>query len=103
MERRLSETMWTRIKTRILERGSALINTHDTRKLLTCDGGRVTIIRRACQMLSEGIVDDYLNPIRDSRWGVRPLGLSECETTHFGTLMFPKTTQAVLSREERKK
>jgi hypothetical protein len=49
-------------------------------------------------MLSEGLVHGYLNPIRDSRWGVCLLGLCECETTHSGTLMHPKTTQAVLSK-----
>ncbi len=98
-ERRLSEAIW------ILERDSlaARINTNDMRHLLTCadDGRRVTIIRRACRMLSEGFVDGYLNPIRDR--GVCPLGLCECETTtHFWTFMHPKTTQAVLSRKRKK-
>ena len=51
-------------------------------------------------MLSEGLVHGYLNPIRDSRWRVRLLGLCECETTYLGTRMRPKTTQATLSREK---
>jgi hypothetical protein len=51
-------------------------------------------------MLSEGLVHGYLNPIRDSRWRVRLLGLCECETTHLGALMGPKMTQAVLSRKK---
>jgi hypothetical protein len=97
----LSEAKW------ILNRDSALINTDDIRHLLTCNGGRVTIIRRACRILSEGIVDGYpcgyLIPIRHSRWGVRPLGHWKCETiTRVGGLMYPKATQAVLSREKKK-
>jgi hypothetical protein len=97
MERRSSEAVWTRI----LERDSALIYADDMRHLLTCDhDGGVTIIRRACRMLSEGIVDDYLSPIRDSRWGVRTLGVWECEATNFETLVYPKTTQAILSKEK---
>ena len=51
-------------------------------------------------MLSEGLVHGYLNPTRDSRWDVRLLGLCEYETTYLGTLMYPKTTQAVLSGEK---
>jgi hypothetical protein len=53
-------------------------------------------------MLSEGhgLVHRYLNPIRDSRWVVRLLGLCGCEITHLGTLMHPKTTQVVLSRKK---
>jgi hypothetical protein len=50
-------------------------------------------------MLSEGFVHDYLNPSRDSRCGVRLLGLCECKITHLGILMHPKTTQAELSRK----
>jgi hypothetical protein len=91
--------MWTRI----LERDSAFININDMRHLLTCDhDGGVIIILRAFRMLSEGIVDDYLSPIRDSRWRVRTLGVWECEITNFETLFNPKATQAVLSREKRK-
>jgi hypothetical protein len=68
---------------------------------LTCaeGGGRVTT-RRDCRMLFKGLVHGYLNPIRDSRWVVRLLGLCKCETTHLGTLTPPKTTQAVLSRKK---
>ena len=46
----------------------ALINAIDMRHLLTCvdGGGRVTLISRACRVLSEGRVDVYLNSIRDS-------------------------------------
>jgi hypothetical protein len=51
-------------------------------------------------MLSEGLVYGYLNPIRDSRC-VRLLGLCECEITHLGTLLHPKTTQVVLSRKKK--
>jgi hypothetical protein len=51
-------------------------------------------------MLSEDLVHGYLNPIRDSRWGVRMLGLCESEATHLGTLMHPKTTQTVLSKKQ---
>ena len=50
-------------------------------------------------MLSNSLVHGYLNPIRGIRWGVRLLGLCECEATYLGALMYPKMTRAVLSRE----
>lgn len=100
MTRRLSEAMW------ILERDSALINTNDTRHLLTCadDDGRVTIIRRACPILSEGLVDVTATSTRSgTSMGRLSACLWKCETTtHFGTLMRSKTTQAVLSRVEKR-
>jgi len=46
------------------------------------------------------LVHGYLNPIRDSRWGVRLLRLCEYEITHMGTLMRPRMTRAVLSRKK---
>src|ERR1700755_1751742 len=51
-------------------------------------------------MLYENLVHGYLNPIRGSRWGAPLLGLCEHETTHLGTLMYPKTTHAVMSKKK---
>ncbi len=53
------------------------------------DGGRATIIRRACRMLYEGLVHSYLDPIPGGRCGVCLLGFRECEIAHLETLVFP--------------
>jgi hypothetical protein len=72
------------------------------RRLLTCadDGGRVIILRRTCRVPFDVGVDGYLDPIRCSRWGVRPLGLRGCEIGNLGAPMCPKTTSAALSRKK---
>ena len=76
------------------------------RHLLTCgNSARVAIIRRACRMLFQGLVDGYLNLILGSRWGARPLDFLDCEaTTHFRALVHPlKRHRVVLSKGKKKR